>query len=306
MRTAFIKTLEELAAKDKKIFFMTGDLGFSVVEEFQRKFPDQFLNAGIAEQNMIGMAAGLALSGRTVFAYSIANFPTLRPMEQVRNDVCYHEANVKIISVGSGLHYGGLGYTHHALEDLGIMRMLPGMVVLAPGDTVEAELATRAIATYKGPCYMRLGKGPAVHKGAVDFQIGKAFLMKRGKDLALITTGGMLQSVMEAAKKLEEKNISARVIQVHTIKPLDERAVAKAAKETGRVITVEEHSVIGGLGGAVAEVLGERGYPFVLRRIGVPDKHIKHVGSQGFLKEKVGLTTERIVLEAVKLMRSGA
>lgn len=303
MRTAFIKTLEELAAKDKKIFFVTGDLGFSVIEEFQRKFPNQFLNAGIAEQNMIGMAAGLALSGKTVFVYSIGNFPTLRPMEQVRNDVCYHQANVKIISVGAGLHYGGLGYTHHALEDLGIMRMLPGMTVLAPGDTVEAEASTRAIAKYKGPCYMRLGKGPAIHKGSIDFTIGKAFLMKRGKDLTLITTGGMLGTVLEAAKKLEEKGISARVVQIHTIKPIDSQMIKKAAKETGRIITVEEHSVIGGLGGAVAEVVAEAGYPVVCRRIGVPDERIKHVGSQEFLKEKIGLTLDQIVREAQKLVK---
>src|SRR5438876_9433678 len=188
MRAAFIRTLSELAEHDLRIKLIVGELGFGVVESFAERFPKQFLNAGVAEQNMTGIAAGMALSGKVVFTYSIANFPTLRCLEQVRNDVCYHNANVKIVAVGGGFAYGSLGATHHATEDLAIMRALPEMTVVAPGDPVEAEAATDAIAAHAGPCYLRLGRAgeSRVHRASTDGQLGKAIEVRSGNDLALI------------------------------------------------------------------------------------------------------------------------
>src|SRR2546423_4713749 len=189
MRNAFLDTLYELALNDDRIVFITGDLGFRVVEKFMENIPKQFLNAGVAEQNMTGIAAGMALSGKISFTYSIANFPTLRCLEQIRNDVCYHDANVKVVSVGGGFTYGAMGATHHAIEDLAVMRALPCLVVVAPGDPVEARAATRAIIAHSGPCYLRLGKAgePVVHTSAIDFELGKAICMREGTDATLIS-----------------------------------------------------------------------------------------------------------------------
>ena len=196
MRTAFIKELCELAEADERIWLICGDLGYSVLEVFADRFPKRYLNAGVAEQNMTGIAAGLALTGKIAVTYSIANFPVMRCLEQVRNDVCYHNLNVKIVSVGGGLAYGSLGYTHHGLEDLAVMSILPNMAVIAPADPVEARAATRAVIARRGPAYLRLGKAgePVLHKTEIDFQIGRAIRVEQGNDLTLISTGGMLAS----------------------------------------------------------------------------------------------------------------
>ncbi len=180
MRTAFIDELCEITEKDGRVWLLTGDLGFSVLGRFYNRFPERYVNVGVAEQDMTGIAAGLALSGKIVFTYSIANFPTLRCVEQIRNDVCYHEANVKIVAVGGGLVYGAQGVTHHGTEDLAIMRALPNMTVVAPGDPAEAALATRAVVERPGPCYLRLGRAgePTVHQTSPDFQIGKAITVR--------------------------------------------------------------------------------------------------------------------------------
>jgi len=190
MRTAFIETLCELAEQDERIWLLTGDLGYSVLEQFAERFPDRFVNVGVAEQNMTGVAAGLALCGKIVFTYSIANFPTLRCLEQIRNDVCHHNLNVKIVAVGGGLAYGAQGYTHHAIEDLAVMLALPNMTVIAPGDSVEVRLATRAIVDWPGPCYLRLGRAGEriVHQTEPEFQIGKAIVLQQGSDVTLIST----------------------------------------------------------------------------------------------------------------------
>src|SRR5271155_1474816 len=184
MRSAFFRALTQLAESDERVQLIVGDLGFGVTETFAERFPDRFLNVGVAEQNMTGIAAGMALSGKIVFTYSIANFPILRCLEQVRNDVCYHDANVKIVAVGGGLAYGSLGATHHATEDLAILRSLPRMVVVAPGDPGEAEAATEAIASHPGPCYLRLGRAgeASVHQEKIRFQLGKAIHVGEGKD----------------------------------------------------------------------------------------------------------------------------
>jgi transketolase len=285
-----------------------GDLGYSVVEPFRQEFPERFINVGVAEQNMTGIATGLAISGKVVFTYSIANFPTLRCLEQIRNDVCYHRASVKIVAVGGGFAYGAQGMTHHATQDLAIMRALPNMTVVAPGDPVETALATRAIIEWPGPCYLRLGKAqePVVHKTSPDFQIGKAIVVQEGSDVTLITTGGILYNAVQAAERLAQQGIQARVLSMHTLKPLDTDAVVAAAQRTKAIITVEEHSLIGGLGSAVAEVLAELGDSYItFRRIGIKDEFCHQVGSQEYLRGIYGLSVDSII-EVVRSLREAA
>ena len=305
MRTAFIQSLIECARADERIWLLVGDLGYSVVEPFRQEFPDRFINVGVAEQNMTGIAAGLALSGKIVFTYSIANFPTLRCLEQIRNDVCYHEADVKIVAVGGGFAYGAQGMTHHATEDLAIMRALPNMTVVAPADPVETALATRAIIEWHGPCYLRLGKAqePVVHKTPPDFQIGKAIAVRDGSDVTLIASGGILYNTVQAAEELARQGIQARVLSMHTLKPLDTEAVLAAARQTKAIVTVEEHSMIGGLGSAVAEVLAELGNSHVtFRRIGIKDEFCQQVGGQEYLRQACSLTTAGIADSVLKLI----
>lgn len=298
MRTTFIETLIDLAAQDERIWLLNGDLGFSVLEPFAARFPERYLNVGVAEQNMTGIAAGLAHSGKMPFTYSIANFPTFRCLEQIRNDVCYHRANVKIVAVGGGFAYGPQGYTHHGIEDLGIMRQLPGMTVVAPGDPVETRLATRAIAAHNGPCYLRLGKArePVVHQNPPDFALGLAIPVRQGQDLTLISTGGLLKLSLDTAETLDAIGISAAVLSMPTVKPLDNEAVLNAAKNTRAIVTVEEHSVIGGLGSAVAEVLAESGQAVRFRRYGVPDRIYHDIGSQDYLRVRLAGDLKEVVL----------
>jgi len=305
MRTAFLQTLFELARQDARIVLMTGDLGFTVVEPFMNELPGQFVNAGVAEQNMTGMAAGMALSGKIVFTYSIANFPTLRCLEHIRNDVCYHHANVKIVAIGGGFAYGVMGATHHATEELGIMRTLPEIIVMAPGDPVEARHATRAVIEHEGPCYLRLGKAgePIIHKGEMDFKIGKAIRVREGNDLTLISTGSLLDNAIKVAEQLESRGITTRVLSMHTLKPLDNDAVLSAAHETRAIASLEEHSIIGGLGSAVAEVLAEADGPRVpFRRFGLPPSFSPYIGNQEYLLEKHELNVDSLVRALEKLL----
>ena len=298
MRTAFIETLNDLAAKDDRVCLVVGDLGFSEIEEFANKHPDQFVNAGVSEQNMIGLAAGMALSGKIVFTYSIGNFGTLRCLEQIRNDVCYHRANVKVVAVGGGLAYGNLGVTHHASEDVAIMRSLPNMTVVAPGDPVEARLATRAVVALEGPCYLRLGKAgePIVHAKEPDFEVGSAITIRDGSDITLIASGGMLATTDKVAKSLAGQGLGVRLVSMHTVKPVDRDAVIAAATETRYVFTLEEHSVEGGLGGAVAELMAELETGHApLKRIGLRPEFNQVVGDQNYLKAMHGLDEESVL-----------
>src|SRR3954452_24053355 len=305
MRSAFIEELTRLARGDRNIVLVVGDLGFGVVQKFADEFPMQFVNAGVAEQNMTGLAAGMALNGRTVLTYSIANFPVIRCLEQIRNDVCYHDANVKIVAVGGGMAYGSLGMTHHATEDLAIMRAMPNMVVLAPNDPVEAKLATRAAVEHRGPVYLRLGKQgeKRVHATDPDFRIGKSMRMRDGGDATLFVTGGLLQNALEAAEQLASRGIQAGVVSAPSIQPFDVGAVLQAK---GAIFTIEEHSIIGGLGGVVAETLMEAGWrtrPTLFKRIGLPGEQFSSkVGDQDYLRREFGLdpagiaaTVERVL-----------
>ena len=306
MRTAFIKTLYEIAEQDPRVTLVVGDLGFGVVTDFAKRLPNQFLNAGISEQNMTGLAAGMAMAGRIVFTYSIANFPTLRCIEQIRNDVCYHGANVKIVAVGGGYAYGSLGMTHHATEDMAILRSLPGMKVVAPGDPVETQCAVRALVEDPSPFYLRLGRAgePTLHSGSIDFQIGRAITVREGTHATLISTGGMLENCVKVADSLATEGLHVQVISMHTVKPLDQSTVLKAGTSTGVILTVEEHSEIGGLGSAVADVLLQAGYSGVFRKLALPDQFAAVAGDYEYLRALGGLDAASIASAVRKAVHS--
>ncbi len=291
MRTAFFDVLVKLAEEDPRIELVVGDLGFGVVDTFAARFPDRFLNVGVAEQNMTGVATGMALMGSVVFTYSIANFPTLRCLEQVRSDVCYHNANVKIVAVGGGLAYGALGISHHATEDLAILRALPGIAVAAPGDPLEADEVTRQLVALDGPAYLRLGKTgePTIHSSRPSLPLGSSIRVVEGDDVAILVTGGLLPTAVAAAEELASSGISVRVVSMPWISPFDADAVLDAGRGHRLVVTLEEHSIVGGLGGAAAEVLAEQGSAAPLLRIGLPPRFTSTVGSQEFLRQLHGL-----------------
>lgn len=297
------------AEKDKNILLLSGDLGFSFFEEFIQRFPARFFNMGVAEANMIGVAAGLALSGKLPFVYSIVPFVTMRCLEHINNDVCYQNANVKIVGVGGGFSYGEDGPTHHAITDIAIMRALPNMTVVCPGDPIEARLATIAAIENKGPMYLRLGRSnePVVHSKQPDFQIGKAIELRKGRDVALISTGNMLHSCLLAAEQLLQKGIECRLLSMHTVKPIDKAAILGAAAETKAVFSVEEHSSIGGLGSAISEVLAEEKTNALFKKIALPDCFASVVGSQNYLRKIHGLSVESITETVLKTVnRLGA
>lgn len=301
MRNAFISTLCDLAEHDGRIWLLTGDLGYSVLERFAERFPDRYVNVGVAEQNMVGVAAGLALSGKVVFAYSIANFPVMRSLEQVRNDVCYHNLNVKVVAVGCGLPYGTHGYTHHGIEDLAVMRALPNMTVVAPGDPTETDWATRALVAHNGPCYLRLGKGgePQVHAQPVEAKLGQALVLREGEGVAMIAAGNILGETLTAADILYTRGIRPHVVSMPTVSPLDVAAVEEIAGRCHTVMTVEEHSITGGLGSAVAEVLAEsRHRQACLVRCGVTAGP-NAVGSHGYLRRLNRLDAESLAQTAL-------
>lgn len=304
MRLSFIDSLCEQAEKDERIWLLCGDLGYSVLEKFIERFPGRFINVGVAEQNMIGVAAGLALSGKVVFVYSIANFVTMRCLEQIRNDVGYHNLDVKIVGVGGGVAYGSAGYTHHALEDLAAMRLMPNMTVIAPGDPQEARLATAALATTPGPAYLRLGKAGerSVHTDLHAFRIGEAIPVRTEGDVTLISTGGTLSLAMQAHEALAAQGVAARVLSMPTFSPLDRAAILKVATETSHVITLEDHG-LGGLGSAVAEVLAEASLPVRFTPLRIRGITSDTVGSQAAIHAAHGLSVSGI-LQAVESYRT--
>ena len=304
MRDTFVKTLIELAKKDKNIELVTGDLGFGVLKPYWEALPDQFTNAGIAEQNMTTVAAGMALAGKTVFTYSIGNFPTLRCLEQIRNDCAYHNANVKIVCVGGGFVYGSLGMSHHATEDIAILRALPDVVVLAPGDLLEAEEATKAMVKHNGTCYLRLGRGgeKRIHKKIEDFQIGKAIKVKDGEKVAIFSTGAIFEEVESAVELLKLKGIDPAVYTFPTVKPLDTEVINKIAKNFDLIVTVEEQNIVGGFGSAVAEVLAEQITNARLLRIGLNDTYSTIVGSQKYLRSQFGIDSAGIAEKILKVL----
>ncbi|HOO78378.1 MAG TPA: transketolase C-terminal domain-containing protein [bacterium] len=307
MRNAYLQALTRLAAENDRILALVADNGAIVYDEFRRLYPNRFINFGISEANMVGAAAGLASCGWVPYVYTISGFITMRAFEQVRNDLCYQEMNVKLVGIGAGFVYSDLGPTHHATEDLALMRALPGMTVLSPADGLEARKATRAAAEIHGPVYLRLSRGnsPAIYAGEYDFQVGRGVVLREGTDVALLGTGEIVRDVLTAAELLEREGVSARVINIHTLKPLDRELIAAAAA-TGAVVTVEEHSIIGGLGSAVAEALLEEnrgGTAFV--RLGLRDRFAEGYGSHAEMKEMNGLDAAAIALAARGLVRRG-
>lgn len=303
MRDAFIAELTELAEADKSIVLITGDLGFGVLNEFAERFPDQFINAGVAEQNMTALACGLALEGHKVFTYSIGNFTTLRCLEQLRNDVCYHDADVTAVAVGGGFSYGQLGMSHFATEDLAILRALPNMCVVAPSDPWETRILTRQMAAEKGPKYLRLDKGSAgLPEAPSDVTLGKVRSVREGDGLTIVTIGAVLSEALVAAERLAGIGIEAHILSVHTLKPLDAAPIIASARRTGTVITVEEHSIIGGLAGAVAEVLVLAGAaPANFAAVGLADCYPTIVGDQNYLRSAYGMDADAIERVALGL-----
>ena len=290
-RDSYGQTLVELGAENKDIVVMDADLAAATKTAlFGKAYPDRFFDAGIAEANMVGIAAGLAACGKTVFASSFAMFATGRAYEQIRNSVGYPKLNVKICASHAGITVGEDGASHQCIEDLLLMRAIPGMVVICPADDVEARAAVRAAAEYNGPVYIRLGRSavPVINdRPDYKFEWGKGIKVREGKDVTLIATGIMVNSAMEAAEELAKEGIDAEIIDIHTIKPIDEDIIVESAKKTGNVITLEEHSVIGGLGNAVCDVLCEK-YPCKVKKIGINDKYGES-GSAAALMEKYRL-----------------
>lgn len=306
MRDAFVEQLTRCAEQDRDIILITADLGFGIFDDFQARLSDQFLNCGVAEQNMTGLATGLALEGRKVFTYSIANFATLRCLEQIRNDACYHEVNVTIVASGGGFTYGSLGMSHHATEDLAIMRALPGVTVVAPADSFEARGAVSALAEGPGVGYLRIEKGgmDSAHSGEV-FALGKARTLREGHDLTIIAIGGIVSVALSAAAELEVQGIECRVLSMHTLKPLDRESVLAAARQTAGILTLEEHNITGGLGGAVAETLLDAGVaPKAFRRLGLQDMYSSIVGSQEYLRSRYRLDRVAVVATVKKILNA--
>ncbi|HEY8963995.1 MAG TPA: transketolase C-terminal domain-containing protein [Alphaproteobacteria bacterium] len=305
MRDLFLKTLMTEAAANKNAMLLTGDLGFGVLDPFIKAYPDRYLNVGVAEQNMIGLATGLAHEGRRVVAYSIGNFPTLRPLEQIRNDVLYHNADVKIVCVGGGFSYGALGMSHHATEDLSILRALPNLTMLTPATDQETIACTEYMMRHAGPCYLRLERSSApIPAGGDDapVEIGKVRTIREGQNITFIGAGGVLGAAIGAADLLEKGGLSTRVLSVHSLKPLDKDTIIRAAKDTEVLITVEENTVIGGLGGAIAEICMEAGVRVKFHRAGIPDTYTATVGDQNYLKDLYGLNAEALAQTAQKLL----
>lgn len=298
MRTNFINQLIEEARRNEKIFLLVGDLGYHVIEPFAEEFPDRFLNVGIAEQNMAGIAAGLAMTGYNVYFYSIGNFPTIRCLEQIRNDIAYHQANVKVVSVGAGYAYGSLGATHQATEEIGALRVLPNMVVATPGDPLEARAITKISASYDGPMYIRLGKAgeKTVHsEDSIDLKIGDicSVITREGNQTAVFACGNILDAALH---QINEENLNYDLYSVPFVKPIKKEQLINIVKtHPAGLITIEEHQKSCGMGSAIVEILNDlyyegniEVYPKV-KRIAIPDEFADVVGTQVFLREHEGL-----------------
>lgn len=303
-RKEYGRALIEIGQSRGDVVVLDADLSSSTrTSDFAKKFPSRFFNCGIAEQDMMGTAAGLAASGKVVFASSFAVFATGRCWDQIRQSICYPRFNVKIVASHAGITVGGDGASHQTAEDVALMRTLPNMTVVVPADATETYKAVKAVVDYPGPCYVRLGRVdfPVVTSTDSPFTIGKATVMREGNDVCLIGTGQMVALCLDAAEELHEKGISAQVVNMSTIKPLDEETVLKAAKRTGCIVTAEEHNVLTGLGSAVGTLLAEHG-GCVMRRVGIPDT-FGESGESEELMVKYGLTSGRIVESAEELVR---
>jgi transketolase len=298
MRNAFAKELQEAARRDHRVVLLSGDIGNRLFDNFKSEFPERFYNCGVAEANMMSVAAGLAMSGMRPVVYTITPFVTTRCLEQIRVDVCYHEQPVTIVGVGAGLSYASLGGTHHSCEDIGFLRLLPGMTVVCPGDAVEVRGALRAALRHDRPVYIRLGKKgePVVHTDEPDFVLGRALILRDGSDVALLAVGNVLPIAAAAGDLLATRGIAARVVSFHTVKPADEDCLTDVFRRYRLVVTVEEHGVAGGAGSVVAEWLARQARLPRARLVvlGTPDAFLHTAGSQAYARGVVGLTPAAI------------
>jgi transketolase len=302
-RDAFAAALEDIATHDTRICAVVNDsVGSSKIPNFGKRFPDRLINVGIAEQTMVGLAAGLANSGKIPFVCAAACFLTGRALEQIKADVAYSDANVKLVGMSPGMAYGELGPTHHSIEDLAWIRAIANMTVIVPADPIETDQAVRAVAEYRGPVFLRVGRTPVprVHDDQYRFEIGRAALLRDGQDVTLIANGTMIGRALDAAEALAAQGVQARVLNMSTVRPLDKEAVLAAA-ETGGIVTVEEHTIYGGLGGAVAEVVVTN-RPVPMRILGVPGVFAP-TGSATWLLDHFGLTAQGICNAALELVR---
>ena len=303
-RQVICDTLMELAKDDKDIYVLTSDSrGSASMTNFANEYPKQFVEVGIAEQNLVGIAAGLATTGKKCFAASPACFLTMRSIEQVKVDVAYSNTNVKLIGISGGVSYGALGMSHHSLQDIAVMRAIPNIDIFLPADRFETEKLVRELVKYDKPAYIRIGRNPVddVYESTdFDFQIGKANVMREGKDITIIATGETVKPAIEASDELKELGIKCRVLNMHTIKPLDKEAIIKAAKETGHIITVEEHSIYGGLGAAVSEVVVQNA-PVPMKIVGIKDE-AAITGTSKEIFNYYGLSKENLVKLAKELI----
>lgn len=308
MRNVFAREITQLAARDGRIVLLSGDIGNRLFDDFKSKFPDRFLNCGIAEANMVSMAAGMAMAGLRPIAYTIAPFITTRCLEQIRVDVCYHDVPVILVGVGAGLSYATLGPTHHSCEDIAFLRSLPNMSVLCPGDPMEAGLALRAAVERGKPAYIRMGKKgePAVHRQPPELQIGKVIPLRRGTDVCLAATGTILPDVVAAADLIAAAGVSVELVSVPTVKPLDTEYLTAAFSRFPLVATIEEHSLLGGFGGAVAEWLADqptRGAR--LLRLGTSDEFLHLSGELEFAREHFGIDRATIAARVLTALGRG-
>ncbi len=298
----------ELAKKDPRVVFIGSDLGAGTLDKFKKEFPDRFFMEGVSEANLVGMAAGLAMEGKIPYVSTIATFLTRRCFEQVVLDLGLHHQNVRLIASGGGLVYAPLGPTHEAIDDIAILRAIPQMTIIAPADAQEMKQCMLKSLDHQGPMYIRLAKGgdPIVTTESMIFEIGKAYVMREGGDALIITTGITLNNALQAADNLAKEGIQVTVLHVPTIKPLDNRTILKYASRIPVIVTIEEHTVIGGLGSAVAEVMAEANFPKAKRfkRIGIPDVFPKHYGSQASLMEEFGITTANLI-DVIKSLKVG-
>ena len=302
-----MRALFELANDNKDVVLITGDLGFGLFENFSEKFPSQFINIGIAEQNMIGVSTGLALEGKVVFVYSIGNFPTLRCLEQIRNDACYHNLNINIICMGAGFSYGALGMSHHATEDIAIMRSLPGMTVISTSTEDEAYFSTIELSKRNGVGYLRLDKSKvSKHKiSKSEFEIGKGNILKDGSDYTIIACGGIVEEALLAADNLDKNNISCKVVSMHTIKPIDNALIQDCIKNSKGIVSLEEGNITGGLGSAILEACLKNGeFPLKMKTLGINDEYVSIVGSQEYLRDSVGISKRFIVNTILSMNQS--
>lgn len=305
MRLAFVNTLIEAAEKDKRIILLTADLGYSVFEEFIKRFPRQFVNVGVSEQNMTGLSAGLAMEGKIPIIYSIIPFVTMRNFEQIRNDICYQNLNVKIVGVGSGFSYGPYGHTHHGLEDVGILRTLANITIMAPGDPLEAKICTNSALGEIGPYYIRLGRAgePKVHEKQTATIMNGLSVATYGNDFCLLASGTMLHTGKLVVDALNKKGIAGALISVPVIKPFPSKLIKRIVEQTGIVFTLEEHVLIGGLGSAVADEIAEKGYRVRFKKFGVQDRFTKKIGDQEYMREENMLGSRQVEKEILSIVK---